>query len=97
MFDKCRIEIIEVSYGKIISRTYPKRYFEPKEVKGHMAKIAMDQLLYSIEKAAEAKKECRYPIPYEDLPSIHFDPLGIIVRRNQHRYFEYRVQEAAGM
>lgn len=97
MFDKCRIEIIEVSYGKIVSRTYPRRCFERNEVRSHMAKIAMDELLYSIEKAAEVKKECGQPIPYEDLPSIHFDPCGIIVRRNQHRYSEYRVKEASGM
>lgn len=94
MFDKCRIEIIEISYGAIVSRTYPKRHFERNEVKSHMANIAMDQLLYSMEKAAEVKKECGHEIPYEDLPSIHFDPIGIIVRRNRHRYFEYRVREA---
>lgn len=93
MSDKWRIEIIEISYGAIVSCTYPKRHFESNEVKSHMANIAMDQLLYSMEKAAGVKKECRQSIPYEDLPSIHFDPIGIIVRRNRHRYFEYRVRE----
>lgn len=95
MSDKWKIEIIEISYGAIVSRTYPRKCFEPNEVRGHMANIAMDQLLYSMEKAAEIKKECGQSIPYEDLPSIHFDPIGIIVRRNRHRYFEYRVREVS--
>lgn len=97
MLDKYRIEIIVVLYGEIIARTFTDQCFEPNEVMIHMAKIAMDELLHSIEKAAEVKRGCGQPIPYEDLPSIHFDPFGVVVRRDSNQYYEYRFLEAAGM